>query len=174
MFSLLHQTNQIKISDDSGFLAIVNSESYQSFVDEDWQLTQLAEHFVNEMNNKSLVIWSTGLPSIWVVSFVDRPIHKNPFREITSTIAVTEGKLYLTNFEDLSMSAQFEEVKIPAPHHTDLAITLENGLYNLTIRQLFDPQAYTFDPDGEVGFEIVVQKTLKETEKKEGIFWWTL
>ena len=82
--------------------------------------------------------------------------------------------IVLTNFEDLSMSAQFEEVKIPAPHHTDLAITLENGLYNLTIRQLFDPQDYTFDPDGEVGFEIVVQKTLKETEKKEGIFWWTL
>jgi hypothetical protein len=111
MFSLLNQTNQIKISDDSGFLAIVNSESYQSFVDEDWQLTQLIEHFVNEMNNKSLVIWSTGLPSIWVVSFVDRPIHKNPFREFTTTITVTEGKLYLTNFEDLSMSAQFEEVK---------------------------------------------------------------
>jgi hypothetical protein len=51
-----------------------------------------------------------------------------------------------------------------------LAITLENGLYNLTVRQLFDPQDYTFDADGEVSFEIVVQKTLKETEKKKGYF----
>ena len=57
-------TKELKISDDSGFLAIVNSDTYKSFVDEDWQLNQLMKHFVDEMNNMNIIFWATGNQSI--------------------------------------------------------------------------------------------------------------
>src|SRR3546814_2681809 len=98
------------------------------------------KHFVDEMNNKYIIFWATGSAYEWTVSFVDKSSNKKAFREFTSTINVTDEKLYLTNYEDLTMSAQFEDTKIPAKHNSDLIIKLENGLYNLTIRQLFDPE----------------------------------
>jgi len=57
-------TKELKISDDSGFLAIVNSDTYKSFVDEDWQLNQLMKHFFDEMSNMNIVFWATGSQSI--------------------------------------------------------------------------------------------------------------
>jgi len=57
-------TKELKISDDSGFLAIVNSDTYKSFVDEDWQLNQLMKHFFDEMNNMNIIFWATGNQSI--------------------------------------------------------------------------------------------------------------
>ena len=173
MFSLFKTTKKLKITDDSGFLAIVNSDTYKSFVDENWELTQLMKHFVDETNNKNIIFWATGSSYEWTVSFVDKSSNKKAFREFTSTINVTNEKLYLTNYEDLTMSAQFEDTKIPAKHNSDLIIKLENGLYNLTIRQLFDPEDYDYEADGKVNFEIVMQKTEKETEKIEKIYWWT-
>ena len=173
MFSLLKKTKKLKVTDDSGFLAIVNSDTYNSFVDEDWELSQLMNHFISEMNNHSILFWATGSENEWTVSFVGKASSKKSFREFTSTIQVTSGKLYLTNYEDLTMSAQFEDTKIPAKHNSDLIIKLENGLYNLTIRQLFDPDDY--EAEGKVNFEVVMQKTETETEteKIEKIFWWT-
>ncbi|WP_131725363.1 hypothetical protein [Chryseobacterium sp. Leaf180] len=173
MFSLFKTTKKLKISDDSGFLAIVNSDTYKSFVDEDWQLNQLMQHFIDEMNNKNIIFWATGNQSNWTVSFVDKPDNKKAFREFTSTITVTDEKLYLTNYDDLTMSAQFEDTKIPAKHNSDLIIKLENGLYNLTILQLFDPEDYDYEADGKTNFEIVMQRTEKETEKINKIYWWT-
>src|SRR3546814_9564220 len=123
------------------------------------------KHFVDEMNNKYIIFWATGSAYEWTVSFVDKSSNKKAFREFTSTINVTDEKLYLTNYEDLTMSAQFEDTKIPAKHNSDLIIKLENGLYNLTIRQLFEPEDYDYDADGNVNFAIVMQKTDKETEK---------
>ncbi|USL95195.1 hypothetical protein D1J36_007895 [Riemerella anatipestifer] len=131
------------------------------------------QHFVHEMNNKNIIFWATGTQSNWTVSFVDKPSNKNAFREFTSTIHVTNEKLYLTNYDDLTMSAQFEDTKIPSKHNSDLIIKLENGLYNLTIRQFFDPEDYDYEADGKVNFEIVMQKTEKETKKIDKIYWWT-
>ena len=173
MFSLFKATKKLRITDDSGFLAIVNSDTYKSFVDEDWELTQLMRHFVAEMNNKNIIFWATGTQNEWTVSFVDKSSSKKAFREFTSTINVTTEKLYLTNYEDLTMSAQFEDTKIPAKHNSDLTIKLENGLYNLTIRQLFDPEDYDYEAEGKVNFEIVIQKTEKEIDEIDKIYWWT-
>ena len=46
-----------KITDDSGFLAIVNADEFNSFVGEEWDLSQLVNRFVDEMNNNHLIIW---------------------------------------------------------------------------------------------------------------------
>lgn len=173
MFSLFKTTKKLKVTDDSGFLAIVNSGTYNSFVDEDWELTQLMDHFIGEMNKNNIIFWATSSSNEWTVSFVDKPSKKKSFREFSSTIRVTNETLYLTNYEDLTMAAQFKDTKIPAEHNSDLILKLENGLYNLTIRQLFDPEDYDYEVDGKVNFEIIIHKTDKETEKIDTIYWRT-
>jgi hypothetical protein len=172
MLSPFNTTGKLKITDDSGFLAIVNAETYNSFVDENWELIQLMNHFIDEMKSNTIIFWGTGLANEWTVSFVDKPSNNSAFREFTQTINVTNEQLYLTNYEDLTMSAQFEDTKIPAEHHADLAIQLENGLYYLKVRQMFDPEDDNNDLQGKVNFEIVIQKNPEKTESINKIYWW--
>lgn len=70
---------------------------------------------------------------------------------------MTGGQFFLTNYEDLTMAAQFETEKIPAVHNSDLCIKLDNGNYNFTIRQMFDPEDYEYEPKGKTNFEIIMQ-----------------
>lgn len=164
--------NKLKINDDSGFLAIVNSDTYQSFVDENWELTQLMNHFVDEMNKNSIIFWATSSENEWTILFLDKPSDNKSFREFTKTINITNEQLHLTNYEDLTMAAQFEKHKIPADHNSDLTIKLDNGLYDLTIRQMFDPEDYDYEAGGKINFEIVMRKTTKQLHKIDEIYWW--
>ncbi len=161
------------ISDDSGFLAIVNADKYNSFVNEMWTLPQLFERFIEEMNYDHLIIWSTGSENTWTVTFVNKPSDKKSFREFSKTMTVTNGQVFLTNYEDLTISAQYADEKVPAKHNIDLNIKLDNGVYEFKIRQLFDPTNYE-DEAGSENFEIVVQLNAIVTRQQvDKIFWWT-
>ncbi len=161
----------LKITDDSGFLALVNAHTYKSFVSRNWTFSQLLNHFVREMNNDHLIIWSTGSENSWTVCFVEQPSEKSSFREFTKTMEVTDRKLFLTNYEDLTMAAQCEQEELPSSHHADLFIELDNGIYELTVRQLFDPESYNLESD--LGFEIVIRPgSTKEFSSIEKIVWW--
>ena len=158
--------------DDSGFLALVNAYTYKSFVSRNWTFSQLLNHFVREMNNDHLIIWSTGSENSWTVCFVEQPSEKSSFREFTKTMEVTDQKLFLTNYEDLTMAAQFEQEAIPAKHNAHLFIELDNGIYELTVRQLVDPQDSNYTLECNIGFEIVIRPTpVKESQLIEKIFW---
>src|SRR4030095_4998009 len=97
----------LSITDDSGFLAIVNADKYNSFLNEGWTLPQLFERFVDEMNRDNLIIWSTDSENTWKVNFVNKPSDKKSFREFSKTMTVTNGQIFLTNYEDLTISAQY-------------------------------------------------------------------
>ncbi len=164
----------ITITDDSGFIGIVNADKYKSFVNEDWELPQLLNHFIDEMNNNNLILWSTGSENVWTVNFVNKPSDKTSFREFYKTVEITNGKIFLTNYDDLAMAAQHADEKIPAKHNSDLFIPFDNGRHEFQIRQLFDPEDYKYDPDGQVNFEIVVQAdTNKNVQQIDKVFWWT-
>lgn len=163
---------QLRITDDSGFLAVVNSDTYLSFVDENWDLPLIIEHVITEMNHQHIIIWANGPEDEWIVSFTNQSSGQKSFREFHSTITVTNEKLYLTNFEDLTMAAQFKNEKIPSNCNSDLAIPLENGQYLVTVRQLFDPENYMNNENGRIHFEIVFQITDHVTENIDRIFWW--
>src|SRR5687767_5827241 len=109
----------LTITDDSGLLAVVNADKYNSFVNEKWELSQLLKRFVEEMNNDNLIVWSTGSENTWTVSFLNQPSDKKSFRDFSKTIEVTDGQLFLTNYEDLTLSAQYKDEKIPAKHNVD-------------------------------------------------------
>jgi hypothetical protein len=145
-----------KITDDFGMLAIVNAARYSGFVDRDWEADQLLEHFIAEMKKADLVVWATGLENLWTVDIGPTPSSRPAFREFTRPIEVTDGRLYLTNYEDLTMAAQFEDISLPLEHNTDLVIPLDNGTYTVTVRQMFDPDHYKPDPQDDAGFEIVI------------------
>jgi hypothetical protein len=158
------------ITDESGFLAIVNADKYNSFVAEDWQFEQLLNHFVDEMNKGTLIIWATAMENNWVVGVSDTPSQENVFKEFCKTIKVTNRKLYLTNYEDLTMAAQYADEQIPAKNNAGLYIRIDNGLYNVTVRQMFDANDY--QDKIAVDFEIIIQpeNTLRQENIKE-VFW---
>jgi hypothetical protein len=173
MVLFFKNSTKLKITDDSGFIAIVNADKYNSFVDENWELTQLLNRFVDEMNKDALIIWATGSENEWTVEFFDRPSNKKAFREFQKSITVTTGQFFLTNYEDLTMAAQFNTEKIPADHNSDLCIKLDNGNYNFTIRQMFDPDDYDYESKGKTNFEIIMQADTNSKQKVDSVFWWT-
>jgi len=164
-----------KITDDSGFMAIADPDKYQSFVNEDWEFDELQERFVEEMRNNTLVIWATGVGNIWTARFLDRPSDVTPFREFRKVIEVTHGRLVLTNYEDLTMAAQFESEKIPSKHNSDLLVQLDNGRYMVYVRQMLHPYK-SFDlPSGTIHFEIVISPVTgdgPEVGPVNEIFWY--
>ncbi len=172
---------KLKIIDDDGFIALVNSARYQSFIDEDWQFDQLMAHFVDQTNVGNLIVWQTSGDGggNWLVSFQEKPSNKNSFRQFEQLINVTTGELFLTNYSDLTMAAQFSDVSIPAAHNADLKIDLKNGLYNLTVRQLFDPDNYLnhFDRETEenTSFEVVITPATEFAQQQvNGVYWYNL
>lgn len=149
-----------KIYDEDGFIALVNAATYQSFVDEDWNLEQLMAHFATEMGQHHLVVWQTSNMGggVWNVTFLDAPSTTHAYREFTDTITVTDGKLYLTDYTDLTMAAQFRDERIPSINNEELKVPLANGDYNITIRQMVDPDNVNADEFHAPHFEVVLQR----------------
>ena len=170
----MQNSKTLTITDDSGFLGIVNADKYDSFISENWELSQLFNRFVDEMNNDNLILWSTGSANVWTIRFVSKPSDIKSFREFYKTLEVTSGKIFLTNYEDLTMAAQYSDEKIPAKHNAALSIDLDNGRHEFQIRQLFDPEDSNYDSEGKVNFEVVVQDYLdKNVQQVDKVFWWT-
>ena len=165
---------RLNVTDDSGFIAIANADKYLSFVNKNWKFPQLLNHFIDEMNKQAFIVWATGLQNTWTVTFMHKPTDKKAFREFSKSIDVSNGQLFLTNYEDLTMAAQFDKEKIPANHNSDLCIKLGNGKYILTIRQMFDPENYEYDQSEKNDFEIITQVDRNDQDKKiDKVFWWT-
>jgi hypothetical protein len=169
---------KLKIIDDDGFIALVNGANYQGFVDDDWQFDQLMTHFINQMNIGNIVVWQTSNDGggNWLVSFQEQSSNASAFRQFDQFINVTTGELFLTNYGDLTMAAQFSDASIPAAHNADLKIELKNGWYKLTVRQLFDPDNYLqhFDTETKenISFEIIITPSAKLVQQQvNGVYW---
>ena len=74
---------KLRIIDDDGFIALVNSANYQGFVGDEWQFEQLMSHFVNQMNAGNIVIWQTSDDGggNWLVSIQEQPSDTQAFRQ---------------------------------------------------------------------------------------------
>lgn len=148
----------LEITDDSGFIGIANFDKYNSFIGENWDFELIKMRIVREINSHHLLFWATGLENTWKVSFVEKASEKSAFREERAVIEVSDKRLYLTNYEALTMAAQFEKIQLPESHHNNLFIDLENGKYMVKFRQMSDPfQLQKQDVD----FEIVIQKIVR-------------
>lgn len=127
------------IPSDYGCLAIVDPSRYQSFVSECWTLEQLLAHFISQSIQGAMVAWGC-VSGNWrvLVSFSSEP-ECSGFREIRSKIT-SSGSLLLTNYDSLTMAAQFHDVVLPETHDQDNLFAVPAGAYTVRVIQLFDPE----------------------------------
>ena len=68
------------------------------------------------------------------------------------------------------MKGRVEE--IPFKQNANLYIKLDNGKYEITVRQLFDPAEYEYKDEEKVNFEIVIEPDIKkEVQRVDKVFW---
>ena len=152
-----------EISDDSGFMGIANFDKYQSFLSPNWDFEMIKERIINEMNFHHLLLWGTGSENYWKVKFDTKFSNKPFFREDKGVIEITNEKLYLTNYESLTMGAQFENIRLPEKHHEKLYVELENGKYMVKFRQMENPEKYEVETE-DFDFEIALTKIVNMPE----------
>ncbi len=145
----------MEVSDDSGFLALVVPAAYPGFVDSDWNLKQLFNHFRYQVARRSMLIWGTGLENFWKVDVRLEASGVTGFREIRGGLVVTGGEVLVTNYESLAMVAQCAEVRLPQPHETDQLVRLSDGKYVCRIVQMLDPRdEELFEDHAEADFVV--------------------
>ena len=130
------------ILDEDGFLAIVNADQYQSFVDKDWQFEQLIAHFKIQIKQLNLVLWQTNEwgGGVWNIEVIrDSNLLKGQ-HQFKQFIQVTNQKLYFSNYTDLTMAAQFTDECIPSKDNQQLCVELANGPYLMTVSNLFEKE----------------------------------
>lgn len=142
-------TSFLDIPDDSGFLALVDPDAYRSFVGEDWTFEQLMAHFTAQMRERRMLIWRSGAENLWRVQVRLSTSAINGYRELTGPLTITNGRLLLTNYERLTMAAQFEDVALPEPENMDMLIPVPSGHYRCRIVQIDDPENEQDDPENE-------------------------
>ncbi|HEX5717795.1 MAG TPA: hypothetical protein VF179_16675 [Thermoanaerobaculia bacterium] len=137
---------RFEVTDDSGFLAIVDPDAYEGFVGEDWEHEQLLERFRSQMAARRLLIWGTGSEDTWRVEVRSPGERPAGFRQATGPISSTRGRLLLTSYDSLSMAAQFADVSLPQAHERELLLEVEPGTYRCRITQLRDPDDFDASP----------------------------
>ncbi len=68
------------------------------------------------------------------------------FRKAVGYIKVTDNQLYLVDYDCLTISAQFEDEKVPDKNCSTYKIEIENGVYQVELVQY-----YNVDTDEYVG-----------------------
>lgn len=163
---------------DTNFIGVANADTYNSFVDEDWELDNLLQHFGNEMKQGHILVFQMteeGIEHSWRVDVrVGREeIAQKCYRRAVGYIEVTENQLYLVDYDCLTMAAQFEDEEVPDENCSKYKIDIENGFYKVEIAQY-----YNVDKDEYVGMREtdILMNFIKVSEIEpiaESVFWCT-
>ena len=146
----------IEVTDDSGFLALVVPAAYETFVATNWTFDQIKGHFKGQMARRSLLIWGTRSEGFWKVEVVLKKSKVNAYRQLSGPLQVVGGSLLLTNYESLTMAAQFKDVTLPEKGQEDLLVSLPDGDYTCRIIQMFDPEQDETAGDDKPDFVVEV------------------
>lgn len=128
---------------DTNFIALVNADKYKTFVDEDWEFEPLLQHFSDEMaKGNTLVFQMTdeGIEHSWTieVKFEATLSDLECYRRTEGYIEVTDNKLYIIDYDCLTMAAQFKDCSIPDKNCANNRIELKNGSYKVEIVQYYN------------------------------------
>jgi hypothetical protein len=147
-----------QISDDATFLGLINTDLYESFINEDWEFEDIEVRIIRECQKGHLLFWGTSVPNLWTVRICSQASSQNAFQSFQGKIKVSNSKLHLINYESIVLAAEFEDEQLPDSDLEALHVSLENGIYDVNIRQLFNPEKDLI-VDESLGFEIVIQKS---------------
>src|SRR5579883_1304886 len=120
-------------------LALVDLAAYRSFVAPDWTLESLRQHFAAEMARVAMLAWGTGAPGNWRVEVARERVGGAGFRECSGRIPATTERLHLTSYDELTVAAQFRDVRLPRPGTEEWVVAVEPGWYGCRVVQLYDP-----------------------------------
>ncbi|OJF15213.1 hypothetical protein [Couchioplanes caeruleus] len=163
-----HNRHRFEQSDDSGFLALLDPDAYAGFVAENWTYDSIFEHFRKAMMRQSLLLWGTGREDTWTVDvLIGEPAPPSGFRRAAGPIRVSGGRLYLANYEALTMAAQFPDTRLPEPHDLHLSFEVPADDWHCEIVQMRDPD---LDEEGE---RILPDFVLALTPSSGGEHAWT-
>lgn len=159
----------LEVTDEDGILAVLDVAAATPIVDgcPDGEVIPLFADLINDGHG---VVWMTGSWGYgeWVVTVTEQASDSAAHREATVPVTVTDGRLHLVTFGELTTAA--DDLTSLADVEPDRAIPLANGTYDLRLRQLFDPA----DPPAEPTFEIVVSRaagTGGRTPVTQALWW---
>lgn len=96
--------------DEDGFVCIVAPETYEGFVDEDWTLDSLLARFVEQTNRGSLFVAYPGPDHAHSrLTLATVPPETRSAREASGIVQVGSAGLWLTDYTQLTMAAQFSD-----------------------------------------------------------------
>jgi len=127
--------------DEHGFFCLVAPGAYRGFVDEDWQLEQLLTHFVGQMHEGSLFVAYPGPDDAdEVVAVADDRPDAPALRGAVSAVHLGTGGLWLTDYTQLTMAAQFDgEAPIAAGA---IRLPVHDGWQRVTLQQVAGDPRY--------------------------------
>lgn len=128
---------------DTNFLAIVNTNRYFSYVDEDWDLKMLKKHFIKQTEQGNILVMqmtNEGIEDDWKirVEFGDSILESECFRKDTGYIKVDNSELCFVEYTCLTMAAQFKDEKVPDNYCDKFRFKIDNGVYKVNITQFYD------------------------------------
>ena len=163
---------------DTNFIGIANANTYKSFVNEDWELDQLLKHFGDEMQQGHILVFQMteeGIEYSWRVDVrVGTEEITHPcFRKAIGYMEVTENKLFLVDYDCLTMAAQFEDNKVPDENCSNYKINMENGLYKVEVIQYYnvDEDEYVGSKETDILLNFIKVSDMEPIS--EGVFWCT-
>jgi hypothetical protein len=132
--------NLYEVSDDDGFLGLLDPDAYAGFVGE-WTVDTLLAQLQTQMRERRLLLWGTGREDIWRVRVELGTTPPRGFREVTGPIVSTGGRLLLTDWGAITMAATYSDTRLPEPHDRKLLVEVPPGAYRCTVVQIDDPDA---------------------------------
>ena len=167
-------TQKLKIITDGSIIAIANTKKYNETLSNqtNWTWRQF-NNFILETNKDNLIVFDTSWENEWTVEFlINIETDKAYFRKFEQSIEVTDQKLYLINWTDLTSSLQFKDTKLPDEINKDLKIDLENGFYKVVVKQLFNPEDYEYEAENKINFIVeLFSQSENPNVKADSIIW---
>ncbi len=171
---------RLTLSDEDGIIGIADADRYNGYISEDWELNEIVELFIQQMNDQNLIVWKASDDgNVWNIDITNKRSKKMAFREFEKTIEVTSRGLYLIDYTALTMIAQYKTNTVKSECKESQKIEIENGTYNVMVRQLFNPEdlesEYYDNENKKPHFEIVFEKRDEsKLTKTDKIFWWNI
>lgn len=163
---------------DTNFIGVVNADKYNSFVNEDWELKMLLQHFVSEMHNGHILVFQMteeGIEHSWNVNVkigVDLT-QQTCYRKEVGFIKVTDNQLFLVDYDCLTMAAQFSDEKVPDKNCSKYKIIIKNGVYKVEVIQFYnvDKDEFIGNSDTDILLSFTEANDFKQISNK--VFWCT-
>ena len=167
-------TQKLKIITDGSIIAIANTKKYNETLSNqtNWTWRQF-NNFILEKNKDNLIVFDTSWENEWTVEFlINIETDKAYFRKFEQSIEVTDQKLYLINWTDLTSSLQFKDTKLPDEINKEIKFDIENGFYKVVVKQLFNPEDYEYISENKINFivEFIIQSENPKM-KADSIIW---